>query len=126
MFNRNESHTEAAVEIVSYFRQQSDRDPDSEEWGLGLEVAVWWQRLLRTECPAPEDVSRLRLVIGVKRREMGPAWQELAGRVEKWRTELAALPTGAPQPVQKEPPEAEDDLDDADELEGTEEQDEEG
>jgi hypothetical protein len=87
MFKRTLSHPEAAAEAIAYYESRLAREPGAEEWALGLEVARWWQRLLQSDNPAPEEVSRLTLVLAAKRREMGPAWLDLCGRVETWRRE---------------------------------------
>lgn len=92
---------ESAAEFIAYYEQQLVRDPDSEEYGLGLEMARWWQRLLQMEKPPLEEVSRLNLAMYAKRREMGGRWFDLSGRVEKWKRELAASGGSGGPPAQK-------------------------
>jgi len=92
---------ECAAEFIAYYEQQLVRDPDSEESGLGLEMARWWQRLLQMEKPPLEEVSRLNLAMYAKRREMGGRWFELSGRVEKWKRELTGPGNAGNQPVRR-------------------------
>jgi len=74
--------------MIAYYEKQLARDPGSDEFGLGLEMARWWKRLLQMEDPPREEVSRLHLALYAKRRAMGGRWYDLSGRVEKWKRSL--------------------------------------